>query len=191
MPHFDVIERLLTNAEAANSLSAKYFHVLMRAISMPPINEGRILADFYALLKTKTFHNTGLISWEEIILLGFAAPGTRDLCLQACVADAFSTIGSTAQEMEEGVIIEGFSLLMMKSMLSTISASAVVLMEKSNGSLMFSALITTSRALVVFRFQLQIYIFQHLSFLDLSWLHFYFVMASLFLSILGLSVVLM
>jgi len=46
MPRFDVIDRLLTNVEAANSLTAKYFHVLMRATGMPPINEGRILADF-------------------------------------------------------------------------------------------------------------------------------------------------
>jgi len=57
--------------------------------------------------------------------------------------------------MGEEIIIEGFSMLMMKSMFSTISASVVVLTEKSDGSLMFSALITMSRALAVFRFQLQ------------------------------------
>jgi len=53
MPHFDVIKRLLTNAEAANSLTAKYFHILMRATGQPPIDEGRILADFWALLMTR------------------------------------------------------------------------------------------------------------------------------------------
>ena len=53
MPRFDVIERLLTNAEAANSLSVKHFHVLVRDTGMPPINEGKILADFWALLMTR------------------------------------------------------------------------------------------------------------------------------------------
>jgi len=53
MPRFDVIKRLLTNVEAANSLIAKYFHVLMRATGQPPIDEEGILVDFWALLITR------------------------------------------------------------------------------------------------------------------------------------------
>jgi len=78
--------------------------------------------------------------------------------------------------MEEGVIIAGFFLLMMKTTSLTTSAFVAVLTEKFDGSLMYLALTTSGRALVVFRFQLQ----------TLKIL-FYFFMASLLLSILELS----
>jgi len=78
--------------------------------------------------------------------------------------------------MEEGVIIAGFFLLMMKTTSLTTSAFVAVLTEKFDGSLMYLALTTSGRAFVVFRFQLQ----------TLKIL-FYFFMASLLLSILELS----
>jgi len=53
MPCFDVIKRLLTNVEAENSLTAKYFHVLMTATGQPPIDKEGILANFWALLMTR------------------------------------------------------------------------------------------------------------------------------------------
>jgi len=48
--------------------------------------------------------------------------------------------------MEEGVTIEGFSLLMMMSIFLLISASAAVSMEKLGGLLMFSVTITVTES---------------------------------------------
>ena len=57
--------------------------------------------------------------------------------------------------MGGGVTIVDFSLLMTKNMSTTISAFAAVLMEKFDGSLMFLALTTSGRALLIFRFKIQ------------------------------------
>jgi len=45
-PRFDVINDLLTNDVAAHSLSAKYFHVLVKATAYPLDNEVQLLDDF-------------------------------------------------------------------------------------------------------------------------------------------------
>ena len=52
-PNFDTIRRLLSNAEAAPSNSAKYFHLLIRATTLPPIKEGELLEDLWDLLVTR------------------------------------------------------------------------------------------------------------------------------------------
>jgi len=51
--NFDTIRRFLTNAEAAPSNSAKYFHLLIRATASPPIDEEELLKDLWALLMTR------------------------------------------------------------------------------------------------------------------------------------------
>jgi len=43
-PRFDVIDRLLRNV--ADSLSARYFHLLMRATDAAPLDMEEILRDF-------------------------------------------------------------------------------------------------------------------------------------------------
>lgn len=48
---------LLTKAEDAGSLSAKYFHVLMRTAAWPPIDEEEILNDFWDLLMTRNLQH--------------------------------------------------------------------------------------------------------------------------------------
>lgn len=53
----DKIELLLTKAEDAGSLSAKYFHVLMRTAAWPPIDEEEILNDFWDLLMTRNLQH--------------------------------------------------------------------------------------------------------------------------------------
>jgi len=50
-PHFDVIDRLLRNVAAADSWSAKYFHVLIRATTGPPLDMEGILTDFWSIFK--------------------------------------------------------------------------------------------------------------------------------------------
>jgi len=52
-PNFDTIRRLLSNAEAAPSNSAKYFHLLIRATAQPPIKEGELLEDLWDILATR------------------------------------------------------------------------------------------------------------------------------------------
>ena len=56
-PRFDVIERLLTNAKAAHSLSAKYFHVLVKATTAFPLDEVELLVELWALVMTRNLHN--------------------------------------------------------------------------------------------------------------------------------------
>lgn len=56
-PHFDVIDRLLRNAEAADSWSAKYFRLFMRATAAPPLNMEEILTDFWDLLMTRNLQH--------------------------------------------------------------------------------------------------------------------------------------
>ena len=56
-PRFDVTERLLTNVEVAHSLSAKYFHVLMKATTAHPLDEVELLRDLWALVMTRNLHN--------------------------------------------------------------------------------------------------------------------------------------
>ena len=51
--NFDTIRRLLSNAEAAPSNSAKYFHLLIRATAPPPIDEDELLKDLWDLLVTR------------------------------------------------------------------------------------------------------------------------------------------
>ena len=41
--NFDTIRRLLSNVEAAPSNNSKYFHLLIRATTPPPIKKGRTL----------------------------------------------------------------------------------------------------------------------------------------------------
>ena len=52
-PRFDKTNGLLRKAEAANSQSAKYFHLLMRATSWPLVDEAEILDDFWEFLMTR------------------------------------------------------------------------------------------------------------------------------------------
>jgi len=52
-PNFDTIRRLLSNAEAAPSNSAKYSHLLIRATALPPKKEGELLEDLWDLLVTR------------------------------------------------------------------------------------------------------------------------------------------
>jgi len=49
-PRLTTINSLMRKAEAANSKSAKYFRLLMRATTVPPLNEAEILDDLWALL---------------------------------------------------------------------------------------------------------------------------------------------
>jgi len=102
-----------------------------------------------------------------LLLLDFVVLGTKGICPQAWFAAAFVTTGLTAQETGGGEAIVDFSLLMMKSMSTTTSVSVAVSMEKFDGSLKSLAL--TINGIEV-----------------LSYCTFYFVMAILLLSILGL-----
>ena len=67
-PRFDVINGLLTNVVAAPSLSAKYFHVLVKATAYPLEKEAQLLNDFWFLVMTRKLHNY------------LAALGTRGIC---------------------------------------------------------------------------------------------------------------
>jgi len=100
-------------------------------------------------------------------LSGFAALGTRGICLQAWFDAAFVTTGLTAQEMGGGETIVDFSLLMMKSMTTPASVSIADSMQKFTGSSMSLALITTGGEVLFYCTS-------------------YFVMAILLSSILGL-----
>jgi len=52
-PCLDVVDRLLRNVAAADSRSAKYFHVLIRVTIGPPLDEESILNNFWSILMTK------------------------------------------------------------------------------------------------------------------------------------------
>ena len=52
-PNFGTIRRLLSNAEAAHSNSAKYFHLLIKATAPPPLNEAELLKDLWDLVMTR------------------------------------------------------------------------------------------------------------------------------------------
>jgi len=60
---FDVIDSLLANVEAAHSCSAKYFHVLVKAIAAYPLDDVELLNDLWALVMTKNLHNY----WLDIL----------------------------------------------------------------------------------------------------------------------------
>jgi len=52
-PKFGTIRRLLSNAEAAGTNSAKYFHLLIRATAPPPVHEAELLKDLWDLVMTR------------------------------------------------------------------------------------------------------------------------------------------
>jgi len=102
-----------------------------------------------------------------LLLSGSAALGTKGICPQAWFDAPFATTGLTVQEMGGGETIVDFSLLMMRSMPTTTFAFVAVLTGKFDGSLKFLAL-TINGIEVLFCCT------------------FYFDMAILLLSILGL-----
>ena len=63
-PNFGTIRRLLSNAEAAGSNSAKYFHLLIRATAPPPVYEAELLTDLWDLVMTRR------ISRYQVDMLG-------------------------------------------------------------------------------------------------------------------------
>jgi len=123
MSRFDVINGLLTNVVAAHSLSVEYSHVLVKVTAYPLDNEVQLLNDLWALIMTMNLYNYRLYILGVLLLLGFDVLGSRAICPQAWFDAAFATTSLTAQEMVGGEIIMGFSLLMMKSMSTTISPS--------------------------------------------------------------------
>jgi len=70
-PNFDTIRRLLSNVEAAHSNSARYFHLLIKATALPPVNEGELLKDLWHLVMTRP------ISRYRVDILGGATSFKR------------------------------------------------------------------------------------------------------------------
>jgi len=148
-------------------LSAKYFHVLVKATVYPLDNEVQLLDELWVLVMTRNLHNYRLDILGGATSFRFRCTWYKRYMPQGMVRRRFCNKCITAQEMGRGGTIVDFSLLMMRSMSTTIFAFVTVLMEKFDGSLKSLALTTNTIEV-------------------LSCCTFYFVMAILLLSILGL-----